>query len=245
MDSSLLCGRLNSDLEDHKTIILIASCSIEYWGRSRSIIGSGDRIIMLKPDTTLIVHSLSGFKPVNWMSAPTDTSAELSGGKVVIFSQRTSTPYEEIKITVESAAGYDSYAGLADREKLSVTHTEHDMLDYLSKNPCEVDPLFRLKSIEYKTPVGLLDMYGKIGETYCVVELKSEKAGLPAVLQLKRYRDWLKEHLRQDVTAILMAPGVAANPLALLRKEGMEFRKFNVHKLNIDKKKQTLDRWLG
>jgi RecB family endonuclease NucS len=244
MDSSLLHQKLIADLDDGKTILLVSNCSIEYWGRSRSVIGCGDRIILLKPDSTLIIHSLSGFKPVNWMSAPTDTSAELVDGKVVLFSQRTTKPYEEIRITVESLQGYQSFLGLSDREKLSVTHTEHDMRDYLAAHPLEVDPGFRLKSVEYKTPMGLIDLYGKVSDKYCVVELKSERAGLPAVLQLKRYRDWLREHLRQDVVAILMAPGVAANPLAFMKKEGMVFRKFNVHKLNLDKKKQTLDRWL-
>jgi endonuclease len=244
MDPQRLCERFNLDLADSKTIILVSSCSIEYWGRSRSVIGSGERIIIFKPDSTLIVHSPSGFKPVNWMSAPTDTSADLVDGKVVLFSQRTSKPNEEIKIIVEKVLGYESFGGLSDQMELTVTHTERDMRDWLAAHPSEVDSAFRLKSIEYKTPLGLFDLYGKIGERYCVVELKSQAAGLPAVLQLKRYRDWLREHLRQEVIGILMAPSISKNPQNLMKKEGLIFKKFNVHRLEIRKQKHTLDNWL-
>jgi len=209
------------------------------------MIGLGDRILLFKPDSTIIVHSPTGFKPVNWMSAPCDASATLEDGKTVIFGQRTVKPFEELKIRVEKILGYESYKDLSDREKLELTHTEHDMRDYLAKHPEEVDPGFRLNSVEYHTPLGFFDLYGKIGETYAVVELKSVRAGLPAVLQLKRYRDWLAERLRQDVRGILMAPGVATNPLALLKKEGLEFRKFNVHKLEIKRSRQTLNQWMG
>jgi endonuclease len=245
MASEAFLNRFLADLGDSKAVVLVCRCSIEYWGRSRSVIGSGDRIILFKPDSTLIVHSVSGFKPVNWMSAPTDISAELEEGDVVVFGQRTVKPFEEIKIRVEGVLGYEAYPGLSDTEKLDLTHTEHDMRDYLAAHPSEVDPMFRLKSVEYHTPLGFFDLYGKIGDKYVVVELKSVRAGLPAVLQLKRYRDWLREHLRQDVVGILMAPGVAANPLALLKKEGLEFRKFNVHKLKISRSRHTLDEWMG
>ncbi len=244
MDAETLLERLSTDLGDRRTVVLVCACSIEYWGRSRSVIGRGDRIILFKPDSTVIVHSPSGFKPVNWMSSPADTEADLEEGRVIVYSQRTVKPYEEMKVTVEEVKGYNAYEGLMDKKKLDLTHTERDMRDYLASHPGEVDPGFRLKSVEYKTPVGLLDLYGKIGDRYCVVELKAVKAGLPAVLQLKRYRDWLSESLRQEVDAILMAPGVAANPMNLLKKEGMLYRKFNVRKLKIRRSKNTLDRWL-
>ena len=244
MDSDSLMERLSADLGDRKTVVLVCSCSIEYWGRSRSVIGCGDRIVLFKPDSTVIVHSPSGFKPVNWMSSPTDTEVDVEDGRAIVFSQRTLKPYEEMKVTVEKVLGYTSYNSLRDKEKLELTHTERDMRDYLAEHPSEVDPNFRLKSVEYKTPLGLFDLYGKVSDTYCVVELKSVKAGLPAVLQLKRYRDWLKEHLRQDVKGILMAPGIASNPLTLLRKDRLEFRKFNVRKLKIRRMKNTLDKWM-
>jgi endonuclease len=245
MDSLHLQERLSSDLDGGKTVVLACTCSIEYWGRSRSAIGSGDRLVVFKPDSTIIVHSPSGFKPVNWMSAPTDVSVDATDGKVSIFAQRTVKPFEEIRIKVERVIGYEAYTGLCDRKKLELTHTEHDMRDWLAAHPAEVHPDFRLKSVEYNTPLGFFDLYGKVGDRYAVVELKAVRAGLPAALQLKRYRDWLREQLRQEVVGILMAPGVTANTAALLKKEGLGFKKFNVKQLRIERRGCTLDDWMG
>ncbi|MBU0761486.1 MAG: DUF91 domain-containing protein, partial [Candidatus Altiarchaeota archaeon] len=156
----------------------------------------------------------------------------------------TVKPFEEIKVRFNEIINYNSYDGLHDREKLDVTHTEKDMKEYLEKNTHEIDNFFRLKEVEHKTPVGLIDLYGKIGERYCVVELKAVKAGLPAVLQLKRYRDHMRERLNQDVEAILMAPSIAKNPMELMKKEKMTYKKFEVKKVKIEKNTETLKRWI-
>lgn len=233
----------SNDLSECKTILVVGRCSIEYWGRSRSVIGAGDRIVLFKPDSTIIVHSPRGFKPVNWMSPPSDTAVELNGDMLDVFSQRTVKPFEEIKIRFEEIVSYGSFEGLSDRERIDVTHTEADMRDYLQKNCAEIHPHFRVKDVEYKTPVGLIDIYGKIGDSYCVVELKSVKAGLPAVLQLKRYRDHMKS-VGVDAQAILMAPSIAKNPLELMKKEGMTYRKFDVGKIRVERVRDTLSKWM-
>jgi len=236
--------RFPKDLSDHKTIVCVAKCEIDYEGRSRSQIGEGDRILLFKPDSTIIIHSPKGFKPVNWMSSPTDTTVDLSGENPVIFSERTVKPFEKIRITILDIISYSGFDSLLDRGKLDLTHTEHDMRDYLADNPHEVHRRFRLKKKEKKTKVGLIDLYGKLGDRYCIVELKSVRAGLPAVLQLKRYRDHMQEELNLDVHAILMAPSCSKNPLEILKKEGMEFKKFNLKKIKLPEPGSNLNQWL-
>ena len=244
MDFTSFTSTFSNDLSLRKTIVLVANCSIEYWGRSRSVIGLGDRILFFKPDSTIIIHSPSGFKPINWMSSPSDTSCTLDEGKPLIFSQRTVKPFEEIRIKIAKIIRYNGFDYLYDGSKQLLTHTELDMRNHLESNPKEVHSDFRFKSKEKKTPVGLIDLWGKIGEKYCVVELKAVKAGLPAVLQLKRYRDWMSEQLNQNVLGILMAPSIAKNPLELIKKEGLIFTRFNVKKLKIEPVNHTLDDWI-
>jgi RecB family endonuclease NucS len=240
------CSKLDKDLRERKTIFIVCNCSIEYWGRSRSIIGDGDRILLFKPDTTLIVHSPAGFKPVNWMSAPTDTTVNIEGDRLQIFSQRTKAPYEEMKINMEGIYDYNTYTGLRDREKLDLIHTERDMKDYLVKNPHLIHPDFKLKSVEYRSPLGFFDLYGKIKEKPAVVELKAERAGLPAALQIKRYKDWLEKHLRGEVFGLLVSPSITPNALTLLRKEGIDYRKFNIRKIECKPRHgNTLGRWIN
>jgi len=239
--------RLIKDLRERNTVFVVCSCSIEYWGRSRSVVGCGERLVIFKPDTTIIVHSLSGFKPLNWMSPPTDTSVEAEGDCIVIFSQRTIKPFEEIKIRIEDIIDYRSYSKLKDQEKLDLTHTEKDMRDYLAKNTHLVHPGFRLKSVEYRSPLGFFDLYGKIGDKYAVIELKAEKAGLPAALQIKRYKDWLMQNVKDDVNAILVAPSITPNALTLLRKEGIDYIKFDIKSIRETRKKpaDTLKKWIS
>lgn len=240
------CDIFNRDVDERKLVVLVCRCSIEYWGRSRSIIGLGDRLITVKPDTTIIIHSLSGFKPVNWMSAPTDTIMEIDGSdRIVIHSQRTKKPYEEMKINVDSIIDYRAYLGLKDKSELELTHTEKDMKDYLVQNPRVIDPDLKIKSTEYRSPLGFFDIYGKIGETYAVVELKAERAGLPAALQVRRYVEWLESQLKQEVKGILIAPSITPNALSLLRKGKIDYRRFDIKSIQRRKCKHTLDRWVN
>lgn len=226
-----LADRCNADLRLRHAIVLVARCTIEYWGRSRSVVGEGDRIILVKPDSTLIVHAPRGFKPLNWMSAPADTVAQAEDDVLVIASQRTKKPFEEMRIEIRHVHGYHRYPGLHDAQDIEVRHTERDMQDYLACHPELVDPAFRLTATEYHSPLGFIDLYGKLGERYCVVELKVERAGLPAALQVKRYRDWLAREMRQDVEAILIAPAITPNALQILKKEKIAFKKFSIKKI--------------
>lgn len=240
-----ITGRINKDLSEKKLIIILCSCRIEYWGRSRSVIERGHRIIVVKQDSTLLVHSIEGFKPVNWMGEPAETVAQTTDdGCILLYSQRTKKPFEEMKIVIDEIIDYRSYVGLEDKEKLSLTHTEKDLQDYLAKNPKIIHPDFRLICTEKDTPLGFFDLYGKINDKYVVVELKVETAGLPAALQIKRYRDWLREQI-PDAEGILVAPKITPNALNLLKKEKIDYRKINIHSLDIKRRKNTtLKEWL-
>lgn len=245
MESEELCKQVNDAIRGDSLITLVVDCSIEYWGRSRSKVGAGERIIIIKPDSTLLIHSPSGFKPLNWMSAPSDTVASLVKDGIEIFSQRTRKPYEEMKVRIVDVKDFRCYAGLKDREKIELSHTEADMRDYLEKHPEKVDPDFKLKSVEFQSPVGFFDLYGKLDGKYTIVELKAERAGLPAVFQLKRYRDWLRQHVDKEGEGILMAPGITPNALQLLRWEKLFFKKFARNQIKKEKTPtKTLSSWL-
>jgi RecB family endonuclease NucS len=137
-----LHNRINRDLEERKVIFILCNCEIEYFGRSRSVIGLGHRLVIIKKDSTLLVHSLTGYKPVNWMNAPTETVAEFVGDDLVLQSQRTKKPFEEMKVKIMEVVDYSAYTDVVDNEKLDLTHTEQDMQDYLAKNPKLIHPDF-------------------------------------------------------------------------------------------------------
>src|SRR5260370_30307635 len=51
--------------------LVIARCSVDYVGRLPAHLPTALRLLMVKADGSVLVHSESGsYKPLNWMSAP-------------------------------------------------------------------------------------------------------------------------------------------------------------------------------
>ena len=51
--------------------LVIASCSVDYSGRLDAHLPRANRVLMLKADGSVLVHSDGGsYKPLNWMTAP-------------------------------------------------------------------------------------------------------------------------------------------------------------------------------
>ena len=47
-------------------VTIVGECEVEYDGRASSYLPPGDRLVILKPDGTLLVHTDSQHEPVNW-----------------------------------------------------------------------------------------------------------------------------------------------------------------------------------
>ena len=51
--------------------LVIARCSVDYVGRLTAHLPLATRLLMVKADGSVLVHSDGGsYKPLNWMSAP-------------------------------------------------------------------------------------------------------------------------------------------------------------------------------
>ncbi|HEY3200412.1 MAG TPA: endonuclease, partial [Actinomycetes bacterium] len=51
--------------------LMIARCSVDYEGRLSARLPSAVRLIMVKADGSVLIHSDGGsYKPLNWMSPP-------------------------------------------------------------------------------------------------------------------------------------------------------------------------------
>ena len=48
------------------TIIVFAFCKVEYEGRALSQLNWGERIILIKPDGSFLIHQDKKVEPVNW-----------------------------------------------------------------------------------------------------------------------------------------------------------------------------------
>ena len=51
--------------------LVIADCSVDYMGRLNAHLHRATRLLMIKNDGSVLIHSDGGsYKPLNWMSPP-------------------------------------------------------------------------------------------------------------------------------------------------------------------------------
>ena len=204
-------------------VTIVGHCEVEYDGRASSYLAPGDRLIILKPDGTLLVHTDSKRTPVNWQPPGCTHRVSLDNEQVCVHSQRSS-PAEQVEITFKSIAQLSTFE-LADESSLALEGTEENLRQRIFAEPELVEAGFRPLMRERETTAGPVDIYGTDREGKpVVVELKRRRVGPDAVGQLKRYVDAVSRDLPMGTTprGILVAPSITDRAERLLRSEELE-----------------------
>jgi RecB family endonuclease NucS len=227
---------LNRAIKRGETIVFSSNCEIDYKGRAESHLPDGDRIILIKPDKTLLIHQPFGSAPVNYMKAESEHSFVRDGETLYMKSENPALK-EYLSLKINKLHFYNT-ARLEDGKRIELSGTEREMSDYLYDNPSVVEEGFKPLSREEHTRYGFIDVFGhdKTG-TLVVVECKRYRADLSAVTQLRRYVEKIKE--AKGITAcrgIIAAPEISANALSMLNDWGFSFR--HVHPPNRLKRAQ-------
>ncbi len=212
-------------IETDAVVTLFGRCTVDYDGRAASTLGPGDRLVVLKPDGTTLVHTDEGQQPVNWQPPGCTHDVRIDDdGQLVLRSER-STPEELLVVRFESLDHAGAFAG-TDPSDLDLVGTEADLKDRILEEPALVETGFEPRVTERETPAGAVDIYGEDSDgNAVVVELKRRRVGPDAVGQLTRYVDALERdlHAETDVRGILVAPSVTDRARRLLAERGLEF----------------------
>jgi hypothetical protein len=214
-----------------RLVQIAARCAIEYDGRAASRLPSGQRLLLLKPDGTLLVHASTKLKPVNWQPPGCAFSVARDGDVVVLLAERQ-RPKEVVRIVLEEV-----HAALAmdldDGEGLDLTGTEDDLQALLARTPALIEPGFRFWSRERASGRGPMDLYGEdAAGRRVVIEVKRRAAGVAEADQLRRYVE-RERNARggEKVRGILVAPGVSDKARRYLDECGLEFREVDWDRL--------------
>lgn len=211
-----------NELRKTHVMVLYLSCEVDYRGRAASKLSLGDRLLMTKPDGTLIIHERVKREPVNWQPPGSLLYCTVKADELIIRSIRRS-PWEEI--IVRSPHVYVFLAALSGKGVFRLWGSEDEMVQEVFRKPRLIEEGFKPLKKEVRTPYGTIDLLGEDSKGNLVVlEFKRSTAQLSGVSQLKRYVDYMS-HRYENVRGILVAPDITSSALRLLKEYGFEYRK--------------------
>jgi hypothetical protein len=244
MDLNKAFTLISNSINKKFATIIMCNCEINYFGRARSYLGEGDRMIIIKSDSCILIHKPKGRNPVNWMSSTPQITLNM---ELDYFEIKASSvkPKEELVINIFDAYEVASYP-LVDTEQLKLAGSEKDMSNMIYENPLLISEDFKPINREEKTDYGFLDVFGHDSKgNFVIVECKRYTAGLDAVTQLRRYVEKGKSSKGVGkVIGIIAAPNISPRALNMLNNWGFSyksiappkiFKEENASQIKIDK----------
>ena len=214
--------------------IVIAECSVDYEGRLRAHLPRATRLLMVKNDGSVLIHSDGGsYKPLNWMSPPCS----------LLVAEREDVPQsirEDLESDVQQLWTVQA-AKSDDRLMIRIYKIEHENTTDLGVDPglikdgveADLQRLlaeqihtlgegYSLVRREYPTPVGPVDLMVRDAEgNHVAIEVK-RRGGIDGVEQLTRYLSLLgRDALLGDVTGIFAAQEITKQARTLAEDRGI------------------------
>jgi len=208
--------------------LVIAQCSVDYAGRLNAHLPLATRVLMLKQDGSLLIHSDGGsYKPLNWMSPPCTLTVH--------------EPEDDQRAVGVSEIWRVTHAKTADMLVVSIYEVFNEVEHELGEDPglikdgveAELQRLlaeqiellgegYTLVRREYMTAIGPVDILARDAEGRAVaVEIK-RRGEIDGVEQLTRYLELMNRdpHLA-PVTGIFAAQEIKPQAKTLAEDRGI------------------------
>jgi RecB family endonuclease NucS len=197
--------------------LLVARCEVRYSGRLNAVLPEAVRLLIFKADGSVLVHDdAGGFKPLNWMTAPTFVEDE--GDRLVVRKLKTEDVLEIRLAEVLSDVTHD----MGESAALQKDGVERDLQEELAAAPAALGEDLMLVKREWPTDVGPVDLMcrDESGE-WVAVEIK-RIATIEAVEQLTRYLGFIREDpAKSACRGILAAQKLKPQAIALAESRGI------------------------
>ncbi|WP_408899018.1 endonuclease NucS [Nocardioides sp. R1-1] len=175
--------------------LVVARCQVDYAGRLTAHLPMATRVLMLKADGSVLVHSDGGsYKPLNWMSPPcTVRESVTEDGRtewtVTAKAPKGQTP-DTLRILIDELI-HDSSHHLGVDPGLQKDGVERHLQELLAEHPATLAAGLTLVRREFPTAIGPVDLMCRDGEGLSVaVEIK-RRGEIDGVEQLTRYLELL------------------------------------------------------
>ena len=169
--------------------LIVARCEVRYSGRLTAVLPEALRLLMIKADGSFMVHADSGgYKPLNWMTAPTVIEEEPD--RIVVRKHAGATE-DRLVIDIAEVVS-DVTHDMGEAAALEKDGVERDLQEALAGAPQFCGEGFRLVRREWPTDIGPVDLMCRDGDDeWIAVEIK-RVGTIDAVEQLSRYLERIR-----------------------------------------------------
>ena len=170
--------------------LVVATCQIDYAGRLTAHLPSAKRVLMLKADGSVLVHSDGGsYKPLNWMSPPCTVQEDLTVDGQMEWTVTSKTD-DTLRIVI-TEVHHDSTHDLGLDPGLQKDGVEKHLQELLAEHPATLSEGLSLVRREYMTAIGPVDLMCRDTDgLHVAVEIK-RRGEIDGVEQLTRYLELL------------------------------------------------------
>lgn len=170
--------------------VIVARCSVTYDGRLGARLPAALRLVLLKADGSIAIHSdARAYKPLNWMSPP--CSIRDSGDEIVAESAKGETLRVELHEVLE-----DRTFELGVDPGLEKDGVEAELQMLIAARVAALRADLTLVRREYPTDIGPVDLLCRDGEGRAVVVEIKRVGEIAGVDQLLRYQERLDRDSR-------------------------------------------------
>jgi hypothetical protein len=251
-------------------VIIGAIIRVEYQGRASSVADKSQRIVMTKPDGTLIIHEDTKHRPLNWQPPGTSFHFSVKDGSTLTLEAYRKKDRETVTIWFDEIF-YIAASKITPGE-FRFSGSESEMVDLVIRNPGLIEEGFVPEKREFKTRSGHVDLMGRDKDgNILLLEFKRRQAQLASASQLDRYvvhfaeaerlnqklepgsrkvrgkrasfhpANQAKEDRKNKVRGGIVAPNITADALLLLKKHGYEFFKLEPRVESVVTHLETVD----
>ena len=171
--------------------LVVATCQVDYAGRLTAHLPLATRVLMIKADGSVLVHSDGGsYKPLNWMSPPCTLREGTTEDGQVEWTVTNPKTDDTLRILLTEIFSDTSHV-LGIDPGLQKDGVEKHLQALLAEHPATLSPGLTLVRREYPTAIGPVDLMCRDEAGVSVaVEIK-RRGDIDGVEQLTRYLELL------------------------------------------------------
>ncbi len=208
---------------------MIARCSVDYVGRLTAHLPLATRLLLVKADGSVLVHSDGGsYKPLNWMSPPCSltesvpTDEQTEAGMVAVWTVQHAKTDDRLVVSLYDVL-HDSAHELGADPGLVKDGVEAHLQRLLAEQIELLGSGHTLVRREYPTAIGPVDILARDpGGVAVAVEIK-RRGEIDGVEQLTRYLELLnRDPLLAPVRGVFAAQEIKPQARVLANDRGID-----------------------